>query len=306
MSPTRPAVYRSNPRSAPDADFEPGTLAHLALGARGRLLDARRTPVIVLAIEIETGFFVVEVLDFEDAGGRWSVPLEEVERFQFRRGEPQADAATLADYERAVARLDRELAVECDPGARAETMRRVAAERETLAPQLDAAGLPAEVDPAVAIDARTGDERVIDAARAVLDERGLLEIDDAFALRYVGNPWSGELVKGHAIVCAELGLAPFRGKDVRDPALFDGEWSRERRAEHIVVRTALTQEIWGRAELADVAVHRANPIEPAAPARRSRASSRRPSPPTSPPPTSRAATRRRRATRSRRCSTACS
>ena len=62
------------------------------------------------------------------------------------------------------------------------------------------------------------------------------EIEDAFARQFVSNPRSGELVKGHRMVIAELGLVPFEGKVVRDPELFDEPWSRERRAEHVLAR----------------------------------------------------------------------
>ena len=39
-----------------------------------------------------------------------------------------------------------------------------------------------------------------------MTEKGLWDIEEAFAEQYVRNPNSGELVKGHAIVLAELGL----------------------------------------------------------------------------------------------------
>jgi hypothetical protein len=64
---------------------------------------------------------------------------------------------------------------------------------------------------------------------------------------YISNPGSGEVIKGHAIVLAELGLCPFTGKAVRDPATFAGEWDRSRRAEHIVARSGFTRALWDRA-----------------------------------------------------------
>jgi hypothetical protein len=69
-------------------------------------------------------------------------------------------------------------------------------------------------------------------------------MDAGFAETFVSNPRSGELVKGHAIVLAELGLCPYRGTVVRDPDLFTGAWSKERRAEHLVARLAFTQALW--------------------------------------------------------------
>ena len=44
-----------------------------------------------------------------------------------------------------------------------------------------------------------------------MEERGLLDMDQALAQTYVSNPASGETVKGHLIVMAEMGIAPFHG-----------------------------------------------------------------------------------------------
>ena len=57
-------------------------------------------------------------------------------------------------------------------------------------------------------------------------------------------------------VAAELGLAPYHGKVVRDPATFDGGWSKERRAEHLLVRLALTRQLWSGAGVARVELFR--------------------------------------------------
>ena len=60
------------------------------------------------------------------------------------------------------------------------------------------------------------------------------------------QPALGEHVKAHAIVLAELGLCAYGGKVVRDPRALEGEWSRERRAEHVIGRLAFAQELWSR------------------------------------------------------------
>jgi hypothetical protein len=47
-------VYAFDRHPAPDGDFEPGELRHVAEGNAGRLLDARRTPVVVTAVDPDT------------------------------------------------------------------------------------------------------------------------------------------------------------------------------------------------------------------------------------------------------------
>jgi tetratricopeptide (TPR) repeat protein len=248
-------VYASDPDAAPDSEFEPGGLRHLVPGNRGRLLDARRTPIAITAVAPDHGAFELEIGAFEDAGARWELPLEEVGRFQFARDAQLADAAAAAELERAVARFDRALSIDCDPSARAETLKRVAASRaefrEWLAGQ-DVAGL----DIARCIERRSGEARLFGLLEDVMAAQDVAELEQHFSRAFVSNPRSGEVVKGHAIVLAELGLCPYRGKIARDPGLFDEAWSRGSRARHLVARLAFTQALWNVLGQEDVVLYR--------------------------------------------------
>jgi hypothetical protein len=234
------AIYRSDPDAAPDSEFVAGELRHLVVGNRGRLLDARRTPVAVTAVAPEVGGFEVEVGAFEDAGARWELPLQDVSRFQFARGGAIATQAAVAGLERAAARFGREMVVGCDPEARAETLRRIAIARQALKPQLASR----RIDLAHHIAQRRGHDALFDLLEAAMTARGVGDLEEGFSAAFVSNPRSGELVKGHAIVLAELGLAPYRGQAVRNPDVFVGPWSKSRRAEHVIARLAFTQELW--------------------------------------------------------------
>lgn len=247
-------IYESDPGRAPDTDFLPGELGLLVPGNEGRRLDARRTPVTVVDVRPEVGAFVVEIGAFEDAGARWELGLEEFGRFQFARGATRADAAGL---ERALARFDRTEEIPCDPAARAATLQRIADERAATREWL-VARLPA-VDVEAAIERREGEP----ALAALLEERlgALAGLDRAFAAAFASNPGAGELVKGHAIVLAELGLCPYRGKAVRDPAAFAGDRSRGRRAEHLVARLAFTQALWSLLGRETAALYRAAAVD---------------------------------------------
>jgi hypothetical protein len=260
-------VYASDPDAAPDEQFEPGRLEHLVLGNAGRLLDPRRTPVSVIGIELASGLFVVEVRAFEDQGAQWRVPFEEVGRFQFLRGAAQAEAGSLGLYSAAVARLDRQVSIEATAAEAAATRSRLREERAIVGERLDALGVSSSLDATDCIERREGDPALASIAKAILAERGLANMEHAFAGQYVSNPWSGDLVKGHAIVAGELGLAAYHGKVARDPDCFVGEWTKARRAEHLLVRLALSSELWSRTGQREVLLYRAMTSETALTAR---------------------------------------
>ncbi len=237
------AVYRSDPHSPPDCGFEPGTTRHLVRGNTGRLLDARRTPVRVRDVRLHDGMFEVEILGFEDAGAIWDVPFEDVGHYQFAASGAAASPGEVAEMERAALRLDRPLQIAAEQGQPADAARRIRRERE-LALAWMADRLPEELDLAGRIASREGDPRLMGLLEDYLERRGLLEIERLFTRAFVSNPAAGEMVKGHAIVLAELGLCPFQGKIVRDPSVMRGEFSRERRAEHLLARLAFSGALW--------------------------------------------------------------
>lgn len=111
------------------------------------------------------------------------------------------------------------------------------------------------VDIERSIAGREGDRRLYELAEQLLEDNGLGAIEHDVLRPFVSNPRAGEMVKGHAIVLAELGLCPYRGRVVRDPDLFVGDRSKEIRAEHVLWRMALTQELWS--SIGSVPVYRA-------------------------------------------------
>jgi hypothetical protein len=223
-------IHESNPDQAPDSSFEPGELRHLVPGNTGRMLDTRRTPVVIRSVDPDPGTFELEVLAFEDRGARWLVEAERVSHFQFPLDAARADVRMLAALAAAVDRFGKPLDIPIDPATQARTRARLREEERRAAATLGDA--PRHID----VAGRLGDDSAQRALHDYLAARALTDLETAFAERYASNPSSGELVKGHEIVIARLGLVPYRGRVVRDPALFAGEWSEERRAEHVIAR----------------------------------------------------------------------
>jgi hypothetical protein len=252
----RVSIYQSNPDAGPDSDYEPGTLHHLVAGNRGRLLDPRRTPVTITDIQWRTGQFVVRIEDFEDRGARWTVPFEHVGHYQFERQAARASADEVRELEK-LAAFDRPLRIEAAADDRTATEARLSSEqraaRSWLAESsefLESGGrLPAP-------ETRVGDPRLWRDLQRYMEARDLLDLEAAFAVRFVSNPYSGELVKGHRVVLAEMGLVTFEDTVVRDPDLFDGDWSKARRAAHIEARLGFLRGLMETLGLARVTLHR--------------------------------------------------
>jgi hypothetical protein len=240
------SVYERDPGSRPDEDYEPGTLRHVAAGARGRMLDPRRTPISVLEVQPEVGFVLIRVEAFEDAGATWQIPLERFDHYQFEPGGPSASDATVAEMGRAIDRFARDEEISADAAARTRTEADVAARQAdahrwlTKRSRFLAQGMVLP-EPST----RRGDPLLQADLERYLRDRGLWAMEDRLTRSFVSNPGAGELVKGHRMVLAELGLAGYTGPIVRDPATFEGDWSRQARARHIVERLAFVRTLFG-------------------------------------------------------------
>jgi hypothetical protein len=254
-------IYQFNAGMLPDSDFHPGNLKYLVPGNKGRMLDARRTPIRILEIKRASGFFVLEVLDFEDKGVQWEIPIEDVEKFQLARSSAEASQADIQSYIEIIERLDQPLNIPVDPGNRAASEVRISTIRVRVKLWLeDKSGFLAS---GVALDfsTRTGNPALWRDLENYMKSVGLWDIEEAFANQYVSNPNSGEIVKGHRIVLAELGLVAFEGKLVRDPGTFDGMWNKQQREDHILHRLAFVREIFTHLGYASVILYRGSSFD---------------------------------------------
>jgi hypothetical protein len=241
------SIYAADPRLRSDDEFVPGRLSHLVAGARGRLLDPRRTPVSVVEVRPSVGFVLVRIEGFEDVGARWEVPLEHVGHFQFEPDGKQASAREVASMEAAIRRFARDQAIVPSDEARLRTEARIAERQAEAAVWLSKRSrFVAEQRPLPDPAKRRGDPLLAADLEAYAREHGLWDMEEALTRQYVSNPGSGEIVKGHRIVIAELGLASYVGPIVRDPATFSGTWTHERRAEHVITRLAFLRALFGK------------------------------------------------------------
>ncbi len=266
----RAVIHAFDPAMAPDAEFVPGAPALLVPGNAGRLLDRRRTPVRVVAIDLETGTWICEVLAFEDRGARWALPFEAVTRFQFARSAALLDGPTRRRVRAAIRTFARDASMPLDRRASAHTARRIGKVRGDVAAWLEAESRFFAEGGTLDLRSRDGSPLLAADLEAFMRTRGLWDLERDFAAALVSNPGAGEIVKVHSMALAELGLAGFYGTVVRDPASLEAPWTMERRKEHIVTRLAFVREVFTRLGIAPLVLYRAISAEGPLDARRPR------------------------------------
>ena len=262
-------IHAYDPAMAPDTDFVPGALSYLVPGNTGRMLDRRRTPVRVVALDLETGQWDCEVLAFEDQGAHWQLPFESVTSYQFARDAASADEGSLRRIRSAVRKFNRPEPLPLNPRARRPTARKIEKLRTEAAAWLRAESKFIASHGTLDLGSRQGSPLLARDLQAFMEARGLWDLERDFAASMVSNPGSGEIVKGHARALADLGLASYHGTVMRDPASFAPPWTMERRREHIVARLAFVREAFTLFGLGPPVLYRAvssaGPLEPRRP-----------------------------------------
>ncbi len=265
---SRLPVHQFDPNRAPDSDFEGGALELLVAGNRARMLDPRRTPVLITGVREPIGQFECEVLDFEDRGSRWLLPLESVAHFQFARGSARSGGAAAGSLEAAVKRFAAPLEIGCDWTARPRTLERLAGLEREAADWLRQKSRFVAAGETFDFTSRRGEAALWRDLSEYWPTNDLRTMDDRFATTYVSHPLSREIVKGHQIVLVELGLSSYRGLILRDPTLLEGAWGRELRAEHVLRRMAFVRALYQRLGLEHVRLYRGFAGEQVDPGRR--------------------------------------
>jgi len=153
--------------------------------------------------------FQVEILAFEDQGAVWEMAFEDVARFQFRRGAKHLSVDRVSEYQAIAERLGRWVQLSADPVARSHTEELIRAEQDRVKVWLSGrVHVPGRIRQHLILADRRGDPDLKGILHEYLEMAGLVDIEVAFARAYASNPHAGEVVRGHELVLARLGLVP--------------------------------------------------------------------------------------------------
>lgn len=243
-------------KKEPDDRFEPGTLAHLVPGNRGRVLDGRRTPGFVESYDPDSATFLWRITGYEDEGLCWEMPAEYVNCFQFPLDSPKLPEGQVAHIRAACARFSQRLNIPLAPQIPEATRKALEDAAAEASGWLDQHSDFFRQYSVLPLSAQTGAPLLYDDLEGYLSQKGLLELEQRTAGDYVLNPWSGEWLKGMKIVMAELGLIGYQGTIPRKADLFSGLGDKGLRRQYILARCGFVQALFRRVGLKEVPLYR--------------------------------------------------
>mgnify|MGYP001803268847 CR=1 FL=1 len=247
--------YARRQRSLSDTLVD-AELAHLVLGQTLYLKDPRNTPVEVYGHEPSTASFTVRVSDFEDAGVEWVLPLWDVSKFLVPPSAKRLSSDEYRSLGRHIDTFHRTTRIEAHAESLATTLAEIRHRQRDIEQWLteNAPNLPADANALTCGTTPCG--AWSDALGSYLDAMGLAGIERDFVTGYASNPHAGEMIKGHRMVLAELGLCPYVGDVVRDQATFEGAVSKSHRRAHILTRLAFMRILFAKCAMPAVPLYR--------------------------------------------------
>ena len=240
----------------PDELFEPGTLAHLVPGNRGRILDGRRTPGFLESYDPDSATFIWRITGYEDAGDCWEMPAEYVNSFQFYPEGARLRPEQVTTIQAACDHFSQRLTIDLDPEATRATLEAIQKSALDAADWLEKNSSFFRQGGVLRLSEPTGSTLLYDDLERYLSQQELLALEERTARDYVLNPWSGEWIKGMKIVMAELGLIGYQGTIPRKPDVFSGLGAKELRRDYILARCGFLQALFHRAGLEEVPLYR--------------------------------------------------
>ncbi len=247
--------YQSHRDHSP-SELIPAEPAHIVVGQTLYLGDPRKTPVIVTSQEPETASFSVKVVDFEDVGAIWVFPVWEVSKFLVKKSAVTLCEQDLESLVVNIQALNQQVRIECNPAQRDQTLTDISAAKAEVEELLSGGHFNLDCD----AEALTGSTRVSTswshALESLMRAEDLFELEMDFVTAFASNPNAGEIVKGHRLVLAEMGLCRYTGPMLRDVTFLQAGWSAMRRRRHILLRMAFMQAMFDRLGLAEVPLFR--------------------------------------------------
>ncbi len=240
----------------PDSSYVNGETKFLVVGNECRLLDQRRTPGKITAIDLESGFFIWEIVDFEDKGKFWEVEFERANTYQFKVGCKEASASDIEAYNQRSSVLNKDIKI-CAPASSVVQTNKILKDR--LNEALNWIGKNSEYFRSkheINFQNTTGPNLLRDDFNNFMKHHGLSELDKKTTEVQVLNPFSGEWIKAMQMTMAEMGLNPYFGKSIRSEKIYEGIGSKENLKKYIEYRMGFLRAMFNKMNLQEVQLYR--------------------------------------------------
>lgn len=251
------STHEFNSKMLSDSHFVNGELRFLLVGNECRLLDNRRTPGVIRSIDLENGFFIWEIADFEDKGKSWEVELENVSNYQFKLGSEKLTELQASAVQKRIDEFNKFESVAENETKKKITLSLINEISVEIESWLLRNSTFIKSGSKIDFQSLTGPVSLQDDLRSYMMSVGLLEIEEKTAASQVLNPYSGDWIRTIQITMAKMGLKNYSGKSIRSKDTYLGVGSLDNREKFVLHRFAFVSCLFRILGITEVELYRA-------------------------------------------------
>lgn len=250
------STHQFNKNMLPDNEFVNGDLKYLVVSNECRLMDVRRTPGFIKSIDMDGGYFLWEISDFEDKGKHWSVTFEDVKRYQFKKEADELENKDIEVIKKRISDLDQNLEIRKDIEIFKKTNQEINFLKNNTSNWLKKNSVFFKSNPKFDFQCTTGPKELREDFNKYMQVQNLFELEKKTSELQVLNPHSGDWVRGMQIVMAEMGIKEYFGKNVRSSNTFKDEGTKAHRRAYIIHRLAYIRSVFDLLGINEVTLYR--------------------------------------------------
>lgn len=235
-----------------------GSLRDLVPGRSGFFNDLRKTPIRLLEINLATACFRLEIMDFEDKGAVWELPLEHIENYSFAVGLAPASAQEIERMKAAIRAHAGTIEIHCEVERYAQSQQKLREIQIATEAWIETNGTFLKTSPQCLPnpECRVGSASLCKDLQMFMLAHDLERLERELSVQWVSNPEGNEQVKAHRIVLAEMGWIPYQGAVLRNKTLMQGAFSVSERERHILYRIAFVRALFKRLQQSHLLLYR--------------------------------------------------
>jgi len=248
------SIYQKDDNILPDSEFLEGSLAYLVPGNKGRLLDARRTPIQIDKYLPESGLLYIKILKFEDKGSIWELPAEEITDFQFEKDCKTLDLAQVNCIKIALEKLDNDLIIQANSKQIKKTSQKIDEITPRIIKWIEENSSYFSKKKTLDLNLSEGPIELQNDFANYMQLQKLKDLDYRISQTWASQS-GGEIIKALQQTMAEMGLLNYYGKSMRDENIYKAI-SKDTLKNYIVNRLAFIRSFFDKVGIEKLTLYR--------------------------------------------------
>ncbi|KOF56663.1 hypothetical protein AGR56_08020 [Clostridium sp. DMHC 10] len=208
-------IHQFNINSLSDDEFVNGEVKYIVKKNQCRLLDGRRTPGYIEDYFEDTAMFRWRIIDFEDKGNYWDLPVEDIKSFQILKNSEELDMEAVDRITEKINFFNKSIVIQADIIKKEMVEEKINIVERNILNWFKDNSNKLLIEQAMNLNSEEGNKELIKDIKRYMKSIEMDCIEEKTSSEIVLNP-NSEWLKGIKIILAKLGIVNYKNKILRD------------------------------------------------------------------------------------------